>query len=126
MVEYDAQDSPDHVSGHRTIAQLVSPYSQSGAVDSIQYSTVSMLRTIELILGLQPMTQFDAAATPMFASMGTKRNLTPYNAVVPQQSLVALNPPTSPIAAYFASADWSRPDAVPEEIMNAGLQAALG
>lgn len=64
VVEDDAQDGPDHVSGHRTIAQVISPYTQFGSVDSTLYSTVSMLRTIELILGLQPMTQFDAAATP--------------------------------------------------------------
>jgi hypothetical protein len=83
-----------------------------------------MLRTMELILGLQPMTQFDAAATPMYASMGAKPNLAPYTAVVPQQSLTALNPATAPMAAYFASANWSEPDAVPEDVMNAGLKAA--
>jgi hypothetical protein len=126
VVEDDAQDGPDHVSGHRTIAQVISPYSQTGSVDSTQYSTVSMLRSMELILGLQPMTQFDAAATPMYASMRAIPDLTPYLAIVPQQSLTALNPATAPMAAYFASADWSEPDAVPENIMNAGLKAAVG
>jgi YVTN family beta-propeller protein len=126
VVEDDAQDGPDHVSGHRTIAQLISPYSQTGAVDSTQYSTVSMLRTMELILGLQPMTQFDAAATPMYASMSPKPDLTAYTAIVPQHSLTALNPASAPMAAYFASADWSAPDAVPEDVMNAGLEAAVG
>jgi hypothetical protein len=124
VVEDDAQDGPDHVSGHRTIAQVISPYTQTGAVDSTLYSTASMLRTMELILGLQPMTQFDAAATPMYASFQTTPNLTPYSALVPQQSLTALNPASAPMAAYFAAADWSRPDAVPEQIMNAGLEAA--
>jgi hypothetical protein len=83
-----------------------------------------MLRSMELILGLQPMTQFDAAATPMYASFQTTPNLTPYSALVPQQSLTALNPASAPMAAYFAAADWSRPDAVPEQIMNTGLEAA--
>jgi YVTN family beta-propeller protein len=124
VVEDDAQDGPDHVSGHRTIAQVISPYTQTGAVDSTLYSTASMLRTMELILGLQPMTQFDAAATPMYASFQTNPNLRAYTALVPQQSLTALNPASAPMAAYFAAADWSRPDAVPEQIMNAGLEAA--
>jgi hypothetical protein len=126
VVEDDAQDGPDHVSGHRTIAQVISPYTQTGAVDSSPYSTVSMLRTMELILGLQPMTQYDAAATPMYASFNSTPNLAPYSALVPQQSLTALNLASAPMAAYFAAADWSRPDAVPEQVMNAGLKAAVG
>ena len=64
VVEDDAQDGPDHVDGHRTIAQVISPYTQTGKVDSTFYSTVSMLRTMEMILGVDPMTQFDAAAPP--------------------------------------------------------------
>ncbi len=126
VVEDDAQDGPDHVNGHRTIAQVISPYTQTGAIDSTQYSTVSMLRSMELILGIQPMTQFDAAATPMYASFKSAPNLATYSAIVPQQSLTALNPATAPMAAYFAAADWSRPDAVPEDIMNEGLEAAVG
>jgi hypothetical protein len=81
---------------------------------------------MELILGLQPMTQYDAAATPMYASFVSTPNLAPYSALVPQQSLTALNPASAPMAAYFAAADWSRPDAVPEQVMNAGLEAATG
>ncbi len=67
VVEDDAQDGADHVDTHRTVAQVISPYSQLGTVDSTFYSTVSMLRTIELIVGVPPLTQFDAAATPMSA-----------------------------------------------------------
>ena len=126
VVEDDAQDGPDHVSGHRTIAQVVSPYSQHGSVDSTLYSTVSMLRTIELILGLQPMTQFDAASTPMYGSFASTLNPTPYRAIVPQQSLTALNLPSAPMAQYFATADWSRPDAVPEQLMNRVLTQLSG
>jgi hypothetical protein len=125
VVEDDAQDGPDHVSGHRTIAQVISPYTQHGLVDSTHYSTVSMLRTIELILGLQPMTQFDAAATPMYASFSSKPNLAPYSAIAPQVSLTAINSPDAPMAAYFAAAEWSRPDAVSEQLMNQGLIASL-
>ena len=62
------QNGPDHVDAHRTTAFVISPYTKRGAVDSTMYSTSSMLRTMELILGLKPMSQFDAAATPMFNS----------------------------------------------------------
>ena len=68
VVEDDAQNGPDHVDAHRSIAFVISPHARRGAVDSTMYSTSSMLRTMELILGLKPMSQFDAAATPMFNS----------------------------------------------------------
>src|SRR5262245_46617805 len=61
VVEDDAQNGPDHVDAHRTVALAISPYARRRGVDSTLYSTSSMLRTMELILGLQPMTQFDAA-----------------------------------------------------------------
>ena len=74
-VEDDAQNGPDHVDAHRTIAFVVSPYARRGARDSTLYSTSSMLRTMELILGLKPMSQFDAAAMPMFASFQAEPDL---------------------------------------------------
>jgi len=81
VIEDDAQNGPDHVDAHRTEALVISPYTRHGAVDSTLYSTTSMLRTMELILGLQPMTQFDAAATPMFNSFQPVAEASPYNAV---------------------------------------------
>ena len=81
VVEDDAQNGPDHVDAHRTVALVISPYTKRAYVDSTMYSTTSMLRTIELILGLQPMSQFDAAATPMFHSFQTVADLRPYTAV---------------------------------------------
>jgi hypothetical protein len=60
VVEDDAQNGPDHIDAHRTIAYAISPYIKRGTVDSSMYSTSSMLRTMELILGLKPMSQFDA------------------------------------------------------------------
>jgi DNA-binding beta-propeller fold protein YncE len=68
VVEDDAQNGSDHVDAHRTVALAISPYIKRHSVDSTLYSTSSMLRTMELILGLNPMSQFDAAARPMFAS----------------------------------------------------------
>ena len=78
VVEDDAQNGSDHVDAHRTIAFAISPYIRRGSVDSHLYSTSSMLRTIELILGLKPMSQFDAAALPMFASFQAEADLRPY------------------------------------------------
>jgi YVTN family beta-propeller protein len=78
VVEDDAQNGPDHVDAHRTIAFAISPYIKRHSVDSSMYSTSSMLRTIELILGLDPMSQFDAAARPMANAFTSTPDLTPY------------------------------------------------
>jgi DNA-binding beta-propeller fold protein YncE len=78
VVEDDAQNGSDHVDAHRTVALAISPYIKKHSVDSTMYSTSSMLRTMELILGLEPMTQFDAAARPMAASFSPTPDLAPY------------------------------------------------
>lgn len=91
VIEDDAQNGPDHVDAHRTEALVISPYTKHGAVDSTLYSTTSMLRTMELILGLQPMTQFDAAATPMFNSFQPVADPSPYLALSAQVDLQATN-----------------------------------
>ncbi len=80
VVEDDAQNGPDHIDAHRTIAFVMSPYVKRGVVDSTMYSTSSMLRTMELILGLKPMSQFDAAARPMFNAFQSVAELRPYEA----------------------------------------------
>ena len=66
VIEDDAQNGPDHVDAHRTVGLVISPYCKRGVVDSTLYTTASMIRTMELILGLPPLTQYDAGATPMF------------------------------------------------------------
>ena len=78
VLEDDAQNGPDHVDAHRMPALVISPWTKRRAVDSTLYSTSSMLRTMELILGLQPMSQYDAAAMPMWASFSDQPDLTPY------------------------------------------------
>ncbi|PYJ03002.1 MAG: phosphoesterase, partial [Verrucomicrobia bacterium] len=65
VIEDDAQNGPDHVDAHRTVGFVISPYCKRGFVDSTLYTTASMIRTMELILGLPPLTQYDAGATPM-------------------------------------------------------------
>ena len=78
VVEDDAQNGSDHVDAHRTVALAISPYIKRHSVDSTMYSTSSMLRTIELCLGLDPMSQFDAAARPMSHAFTAAPDLTPY------------------------------------------------
>ena len=91
ITEDDAQDGSDHVDVRRTAGLVVSSYVRRGAVDSTLYTTSSMLRTIELLLGLPPMTQYDAAATPMYASFTDKPDLTPHRHVKPEVDLEARN-----------------------------------
>ena len=78
VIEDDAQNGSDHVDAHRTIAFAISPYIKRRSVDSTMYSTSSMLRTMELCLGLEPMSQFDAAARPMFNAFTETPDLAPY------------------------------------------------
>src|SRR5207302_4908773 len=66
VLEDDAQNGPDHVDAHRSPALVIGPFSKRRTVDSTLYTTSAMLRTMELILGLPPLTQYDAAATPMY------------------------------------------------------------
>lgn len=118
VVEDDAQNGPDHVDAHRTVALVISPYTRRGFVDSNLYSTSSMLRTIELILGLRPMSQFDAAARPMYASFQAQPDYRPYEHVVPDVDLNARNPKTAWGARRASQLDWSRPDAVDDLLLS--------
>lgn len=91
IIEDDAQNGPDHVDARRTIGLVVSPYTKRQFVDSTLYTTSAMLRTMELLLGLPPMTQYDAAAMPMYNAFGTKPDLAPYQAIFPRIDVNAKN-----------------------------------
>jgi hypothetical protein len=125
VVEDDAQNGVDHVDGHRTIAFAVSPYIRRGHVDSTFYSHQSILKTIELILGLPAMSIFDLIAHDMRASFTGTPDLTPYEAVTPKQDLFEINPPVRALRGAARDAaiaskkmNWSVPDAVPTEKLN--------
>ena len=118
VLEDDAQNGPDHVDAHRMPALVISPWTRRRAVDSTLYSTTSMLRTIELILGLQPMSQYDAAAAPMWASFQTKPELAPFLARPAQVDLAALNPRHGPLARASRHMDFSQPDRVDDIELN--------
>lgn len=119
VVEDDAQDGPDHVDAHRTIAYAISPYTRRGTVDSTLYSTASMLRTIELILGLRPMSQFDAAAMPMIHSFGPTPDLRPYVArPVPAELLRRTNPVGAWGSDLSGTMNFAREDAADDRLLN--------
>ncbi|WP_329051356.1 phosphoesterase [Amycolatopsis sp. NBC_01488] len=87
VVEDDSQAGLDHVDGHRAPVQIISPYAQHGVVDSHYYSQITMIRTIEQILGVKPMNQKDSAATPMSAAFTPKPDYTPFTALPNRTSL---------------------------------------
>lgn len=91
IIEDDAQNGPDHVDARRTTGLVISPYTKRKFVDSTLYTTSAMIRTIELLLGLPPMTQYDAAALPMYNAFGTKANLEGFTALAPKIDVNAKN-----------------------------------
>jgi YVTN family beta-propeller protein len=125
VIEDDAQNGPDHVDAHRTVGLVVSPYTRRRALDSNQYSTVSMLRTIELILGLPPLSQFDAAARPMFASFTDTPDLTPYRNRLPQISLDTINDAQAYGAERSSRMDFSEYDKIDDFALNEILWRAV-
>jgi YVTN family beta-propeller protein len=125
MIEDDAQNGADHVDAHRTVGLVISPFVRRGHLDSTQYSTTAMLRTIELILGLPPLSQFDAAATPMFESFTDKPDLTPY---VHEKARIDLNARNT-LLAYGAERsskmDFSQYDRIDDFELNEILWRAI-
>ncbi|GAB3147256.1 bifunctional YncE family protein/alkaline phosphatase family protein [Microbispora hainanensis] len=87
VVEDDSQAGTDHVDGHRAPIQIISPWAKHGTVDSHYYTQITMIRTIEQILGIQPMNQKDSAATPMAAAFTNKPDYTPFTALPNRTSL---------------------------------------
>jgi DNA-binding beta-propeller fold protein YncE len=118
VVEDDAQNGSDHIDAHRTVALVISPYTRHGQVDSNMYSTSSMLRTMELILGLEPMTQFDAAALPMYGSFQAKPDTAVYQHRPAQVQTAAVNRPGAWGAELSEKFDLSREDAADDLQLN--------
>ena len=92
VIEDDAQSGPDHVDGHRTVFMVISPYTKRKFVDSAFYAQTSMIRSMELILGLDPMNRFDALADPITTCFNETPDLTPYRAVANKIPLDERNP----------------------------------
>lgn len=132
-IEDDPQAGWDHVSGYRTTAYVVSPYTKRGKVVSTQYNQTSLLRTMELILGLPPMNQLDASATPMFDCFTDKPDFTPFTAVTNNVPLDEMNPDPKKISdlllrknAYASGKlPLREPDRCPEDQFNRILWHAM-
>jgi DNA-binding beta-propeller fold protein YncE len=124
VIEDDAQDGPDHVDEHRTTFMLASPYAKGG-VQHTMYTTAGILRTIELILGLRPMTTFDAHATPLYAAFTTKPDARPFAAISPKIDIETKNKKTAYRSQDAAKLDFRHADAVDEATMNDMLWHAV-
>lgn len=118
ILEDDAQNGPDHVDAHRSNALVVSPYTKRKYVDHTMYSTSGMLRTMELILGLPPMTQYDAAAMPMFRSFTSKPDFTPYQLVPSFINLGDINVAYTPSAKRSEGLDFAEVDSNDDNLFN--------
>jgi DNA-binding beta-propeller fold protein YncE len=125
VLEDDSQSGPDHVDSHRSPAFVISPYTKRKYVDSSLYNTTSVLRTIELILGMEPMTVFDAGARPMGNCFQQKPDLTPYKSEPPQVSLTDKNPASSPTAERSLKLNFNGSDLNDDDELNDILWLAI-
>jgi DNA-binding beta-propeller fold protein YncE len=116
ITEDDAQDGADHVSDQRSTLYVASPYARGGVIHA-HYSTVSVLRTIELFLGMRPLTAYDASAVPLYSAFRTAPKSAPFDAVPPKIDLNARNAKTAYGQRISARANFKRPDAVPPETL---------
>lgn len=132
-IEDDPQMGWDHVSGYRTTAYVVSPYTKRKTVISTQYNQTSLLRTMELILGLPPMNQLDATATPMFDCFTDVADFTPFTSVPNLVPLDQMNPSPKQVmdpqlrkdAYASAKLPLDEADKCPEDVLNRILWRAM-
>ncbi|MEP6615242.1 MAG: bifunctional YncE family protein/alkaline phosphatase family protein [Ginsengibacter sp.] len=115
ILEDDAQDGPDHVDAHRSTAYIAGPYVRRNFVDHTPYSTTGLLRTIELILGIPPMSQYDAAAEPMWRCFTSKSDLTPFTALAPLTDITKKNMVRNELSDRSAKFDLSKEDRIPDQ-----------
>jgi len=118
ILEDDAQNGPDHVDAHRSTAFVAGGFVKRGFVDHTMYSTSGMLRTMELILGLKPMSQYDAAATPMWRCFQKTANPTPFKARDPGVNLTEKNVANNYNHRRTLPFDLSVPDAIDDLIFS--------
>jgi YVTN family beta-propeller protein len=125
VTEDDAQAGPDHVDDHRTVALVISPYVKQSFVDHTHYTMTSMIRTMELILHLPPMTQYDRDATPMYRLFQSRPRDWTYSLQQETVDLRAVNPSSGPLEKASLDLDFSAPDRADPQKLNAILWAAM-
>lgn len=125
IVEDDAQNGPDHVDAHRTTAYVAGGFVKRNFVDHTMYSTSSMLRTIELILGLPPMSQYDAAAEPMWRCFSATADLNPFQSVPALVDLNEKNTKNTASAKLSETFDFSKEDRIPDLVFSEVIWKAV-
>ena len=125
ILEDDAQNGADHVDAHRSPAYVAGGFVKRGFVDHTMYSTSSMLRTIELILGIPPMSQYDAAAQPMWRSFSNTTNLSPFTARAAKVNLMDKNTAMNKWQLRSEKFNLAKEDAVPDLEFNTVLWYGL-
>jgi DNA-binding beta-propeller fold protein YncE len=125
IIEDDAQNGPDHVDSHRAPVWVISPFTRRGIVESTMYNQTSVLRTMELVFGMRPMTHFDAGARPMFGSFSQSPDTQPYSVVEPKISLTERNPAHGSGTAESARMDFSDADRADDDELNDILWRAI-
>jgi YVTN family beta-propeller protein len=126
--EDDSQDGMDHVDSHRSPAFVISPWARHRAVVHARYDQYSLLRTAELIAGIAPLSLNDALATPMYKAFiggNEQPDNSPFNVVAPAQDIAQTNGASAAAAKLSAALPWNRLDAVPQEISDKVLWAAV-
>ena len=118
ILEDDAQAGPDHVDAHRSPAYMAGGFVKRGFVDHTNYTTTSVLRTIELILGMPPMTQYDAAATPMWRCFNKESQAGGFTALPAQIDLTDRNVKEDRMSMISNKLDFSKEDLAPEQVLN--------
>jgi DNA-binding beta-propeller fold protein YncE len=126
VMEDDSQDGADHVDAHRIPALVISPYTKRRAVVHTRYDFPSIIRTMELPVGMKPFTLFDALATPMYDAFdSTPANSEPFDAAAPNIDLTAKNPNTPANRAAVRGYDMTHTDRVPQRVLDAQLWHAV-
>ncbi len=125
VIEDDAQNGADHVDSHRSPAYVISPWVKRASVNSTMYNQTSVLRTMEIILGLHPLTTYDAGARPMFSVFGSTAALQPYTPERPRIPLNTKNPQNTAAARKSAAMRFDDADEVDDDELNAVLWAAI-
>ncbi len=126
VIEDDSQDGADHVDAHRIPAAVISPYAKRGAIVHERYDFLSVIHSMELVLGMKPLGLFDQLATPMYdAFQGTPANGEPYNAALPAQSRLAKNTAASPNARESRGLNLGQTDRAPQRVLDRILWQAV-
>ena len=124
VLEDDAQSGPDHVDSHRSVLQVISAWNRGGTIHRF-VNTTDVLATMEEILGLESLSQFDRFGRPLRGIFAARPDLTPYTALIPAVSLDEKNPEKTKQAEASSGLDLTRPDAADDEIFNRILWSTI-